>query len=154
IFTWAQLSSDRWALQTFETTSSVGLYTVLYQIGFYPINLLVGLVVQLLVPILFSLAGDASDSLRLDRTYRLNRLLFLGSIIFAILTTIFAFVFHKHIFSIVASSEYSRISWLLPFMVFAGGIYASGQIVALFFMSSGKTEILLIPKIGTSIICV
>jgi O-antigen/teichoic acid export membrane protein len=154
IFTWAQLSSDRWALQFFETTNSVGLYAVLYQIGFYPITLLVGLVVQLAVPMLFSLAGDASDSLRLDRTHRLNYLLFCVSVILAIVATIFAFIFHKYIFSIIASSEYSRISWLLPFMVLAGGTYGSGQIIALLFMSSSNTEVLLAPKIYTSIICV
>ena len=36
LFTWAQLSSDRWALAIFTTNKEVGLYTVLFQLGYYP----------------------------------------------------------------------------------------------------------------------
>ena len=56
VVTWLQLSSDRWALQMFGNTQEVGLYAVLYQLGFYPLMLLSGIVSQLVAP-LFSSIG-------------------------------------------------------------------------------------------------
>jgi hypothetical protein len=43
LFTWAQLASDRWALQLYTTTKEVGLYSVLYQLGYLPMSMAKGL---------------------------------------------------------------------------------------------------------------
>ena len=154
LFTWAQLASDRWALQAFATTGVVGLYAALFQVGYSPIYLLTGLAVQLFYPILFSWAGDASDRARLNRAYRLNYLLLVGSAGLTILGTILAFLLHRQIFWLVVAPPYRQVSWLLPFMVLASGLFASGQIASLPFMITGDTQRLLAPKIGTATICV
>ncbi len=73
LFSWVHASSDRWALQIFSSTSTVGLYTVLYQIGYYPISLLANLITQLVMPVLFSRAGDGSDLARMQTVRELNK---------------------------------------------------------------------------------
>lgn len=153
-FTWAQLASDRWALDAFQQTGVVGLYAALYQIGYSPITLLGMLGVQLFSPILFSWAGDASDTARLNRAYRLNLKLLLVSVGFTALGAVVAFLFHNQIFWLLVAPQYRHVSWLLPFVVLASGCFASGQIASLTFMINGNPERMLIPKIGTSVLCV
>lgn len=154
LFTWAQLASDRWALQAFASTGVVGLFAALFQVGYNPIFLLSGLIMQLVAPILFSWAGDASDATRLDRAYRLNYMLLLGAVGITILGTTLAFILHRQIFRLLVAPQYRQVSWLLPFMVLASGLFASGQIACVPFMITGDTQRLLAPKIGTAGLCV
>ena len=51
-FTWAQQVSDLWSLKAFTSTSEVGLYTVIFQLGYAPIILLNSIVQVFLGPIL------------------------------------------------------------------------------------------------------
>lgn len=154
LFTWAQLASDRWALQGFAATGVVGLYAALFQVGYSPIALLTGLAVQLFSPILFSWAGDASDAGRLKRAYRLNNLLLAGSLALTLVATTVAFLLHTQIFRLVVAPQYRHVSGWLPYMVLAGGLFASGQIASLVFLITGETKRLLAPKIGTAVVCV
>ncbi|MGO9273598.1 MAG: lipopolysaccharide biosynthesis protein [Terriglobia bacterium] len=154
LFTWAQMASDRWALQAFAATGVVGLFAALFQVGYNPIYLLTGLAVQLLYPILCSRAGDGSDKARLNHAYRLNHKLLAGSLGLTAVGAMVAFLFHKQIFWLLVAGQYRQVSWLLPFMVLASGLFAAGQIATLPFMIMGNTQCLLAPKIGTAAICV
>lgn len=64
ILGWAQQSSARWALEAFTTTETVGLYSVLSQLGYAPMQMLTGTALTFLTPMLFARAGDAQS---LDR---------------------------------------------------------------------------------------
>ncbi len=151
IFTWAQLASDRWALKVFVDNRSIGLYAVLYQLGYYPVILLSGLMLQFITPVLFSWAGDGSDPERMVRTRRLNKAVFLGSVLLALLGTALAFLFHRQIFSLLVAPAYQEVSSLLPVMILAGGLFASGQAASLLLMSGLKTKRLMAPKIVTAL---
>ena len=153
-FAWAQTASDRWALQGFAATGAVGLYTALFQIGYSPISLLTGLGVQLFAPILASWAGDASDPGRLKRAYRLNLWMLAGSLALTTVATLIAVFFHNFIFRLALAPQYRQLAGWLPYMVVAGGLFASGQILSLIFQITGHTKRLLAPKIGASILCV
>ena len=58
LFTWAQLASDRWSLEFFSTTRDVGLYAVLFRLGYYPMQMASGMALQFLAPIFYQRAGD------------------------------------------------------------------------------------------------
>jgi len=152
LFTWVQMSSDRWALQTFGVTSDVGLYAVIYQLGYYPITLLSGLIVQLVAPILFDRAGDGSDLVRLNHTHRLSGVLVLVAALLTVLGTILAFLLHTPIFLLLAAPEYRGVSSLLPWMVLSGGLFASGQIAVLSILSGVNSRGLVVPKIVTALL--
>jgi O-antigen/teichoic acid export membrane protein len=152
LFTWAQMSSDRWALQAFGVTSDVGFYAVLYQLGYYPITLLSGLIVQLVAPILFDRAGDGADSARLNHTHQMNNLVLIGAALLTVLGTIFTFLLHTQIFSLLVALEFREVSFLLPWMVLSGGLFACGQVAVLSVLSGVNPRGLVMPKIVTALL--
>lgn len=152
IFSWAQQASDRWALELLSTTQEVGFYAVLAQLGYYPISLVTGMAVQLLAPIFYQRAGDASDSGRNANVSSLSgRLTALGLAVTGVAFVI-ALLFHPLIFSIFAAKEYRSASHLLPWMVLSGGIFAAGQMIALNLMSQMKTHAMMRVKISTALL--
>jgi O-antigen/teichoic acid export membrane protein len=152
VFTWIQLASDRWALQALEDTRSVGFYAVIYQLGYYPIVLCSDMVVQLVLPLLYNTAGYGTDRVRLRRAYRLNRYLFLCLIVATVIAGALSWFFHRGVFELFVGPSYYNISKFLPLMVLSGGLFSSGQIMTLIFMTSNNTRCLLLPKVCTALI--
>lgn len=152
VFYWAHSVSDRWALEFFATTTDVGLFAVLYQIGFYPISLATGMAVQFLAPILFQRAGDASDSVRAAGATRLGWRLTALALVLTVVAFIIVYLLHDLLFALLVAAEYRTVSHLLPWMVLAGGLFAAGQTIALNLMSLMKTREMLSLKIGTSLV--
>lgn len=151
IFTWAQMSSDRWALGIFATTQEVGLYAVLFQLGYYPMSLVTGMGVQFIAPIFYQQAGDASDSLRNATVNSLSFRLILLALGGTAVGFFIAFLFHEQIFQILVGNEYVSISHLLPWMLLAGGVSAASQVCALNLMSQMKTKTMALAKIMTAL---
>lgn len=152
IFTWMQLVSDRWALGHFSTTQEVGLYAVLFQLGYYPMAIVSGMVMQLLVPIFYQRAGDASDSGRNANVTSLSwRLTWLTLGVTGIIFLL-TMLLHTQIFDIFVAKEYKLVSYLLPWMLLAGGILAAAQTLALNLMSQMKTYTMMTAKIITALL--
>jgi O-antigen/teichoic acid export membrane protein len=151
VFTWLQLASDRWALQIFASTSEVGSYAVLYQLGYYPISLLTGMAMQFMVPILYQRAGDASDNDRNADVSKLSWQLTGLSLGLTGITFILAMLLHPIVFDIFVAKEYRSISYLLPWIMVSGGVFASGQSLASNLLAQMKTREMIAPKIITAI---
>jgi Membrane protein involved in the export of O-antigen and teichoic acid len=151
LFTWAQLASDRWALELFATTREVGLYAVLYQLGYYPMSMATGMAVQLLMPIFYQRAGDASDSRRNANVSSLSWRLAGFALGVTGAAFLLALLLHTQIFRIFVGKQYASISYLLPWMLLAGGVFASGQTLSLNLMSQMKTHVMARAKIVTAI---
>lgn len=150
VLTWAQLASDRWALELFTDTANVGIYSAVYQIGYMPLMMLSGMLTQLLVPILFGMVGDASSPERVARTRRrtfqsLNLVLMMTLVAAAL-----AAIFHRVIAMLLLSDSYHHASWALPFMVLAGGLFAGAQIATQIPLIELDARSLIKPKLFTS----
>jgi O-antigen/teichoic acid export membrane protein len=152
IFYWAQSASDRWALGLLSGTADVGLYAVLYQLGYYPVSMATGMAMQFLTPIFFARAGDASDSARSAGVTRLSGRLTLWSLLMTLVLGGLAFALHAEVFRVFLAREYWSASALLPWMVLGGGVFAAGQIIALNLMSQLKTRSMMVAKIGTAVL--
>ena len=152
VFYWAQSASDRWALGLLASTTDVGLYAVLYQLGYYPVSMATGMVMQFLTPIFFARAGDATDHTRSAGVTRLSGRLTLWSLAMTLVLGGLAFALHAEVFRVFLAREYWSASALLPWMVLGGGVFAAGQIIALNLMSQLKTRTMMVAKIGTAVL--
>ena len=152
VFTWAHAASGRWFLQVFATAEGVGVYAVLYQLGYYPIVVLTDLVMRLASPIFFERAGDASDAARLRHLHAINKRLMLGTLLLTAVASVVAFGTHEFVFRWLVSPEYRFVSWLLPGTVLAGGLFATGQLISLSVVTETRTTSLLFPKVVTALI--
>lgn len=152
IFTWMQQVSDRWALGIYGSTQDVGYYAVVFQLGYTPIALVLGLALTFLAPILFHRAGDATSVARNENVaqivWRITLVALLGTAV-AVLATSFL---HQWLFSLLVAAEFRGISYLLPWVILAGGLFAAGQMLSLKLMSEMKARELLFPKIATALI--
>jgi O-antigen/teichoic acid export membrane protein len=152
IFTWAQIASDRWSLQIFSTTKEVGLYAVLFQLGYSPVASANGLLLLLIAPVVFQRSGDASEH---GRTKEAHALIRNAAIVTLSATTIgfcAAASLHSWVFVHLAAPEYRQVSYLWPWMLLAGGIFATGQVFALKQQGDLSTKSLIIPKVVTAAI--
>lgn len=147
LFAWAQVASDRWSLTIFTTMDQVGLYAVLYQLGFGSITMISGFIITLVQPILFQIVGDASDKKRILRVYNITKLVMFSFLIFTLFAFIISFIFHTLIFSWFVSYQFKNVSWLLPWIVLPAGLMATCQHATSYFLCEGNTKALLVPKI-------
>ena len=152
VFTWMQQVSDRWALGIYGSTQDVGYYAVVFQLGYTPIALILGLVMTFLAPILFSRSGDARCDVRNQNVADIVWRITLVSLVVTAVAVLAAVILHAWLFSLLVAAEFRWISYLLPWVILAGGTFAAGQVLSLKLMSEMKAREMLIPKIMSSLI--
>lgn len=152
LFTWMQQASDRWALSFFSTDVEVGQYAVLFQLGYAPITVATGALASFLLPIFYRRAGDATDQSRNMNVHRLAWRSTQLSLVATVLAVLFAFALHKSLFAILVSPKYQSVSYLFPWMLLAGGLFAAGQMLSLKLMSEIKLSKLTTIKISTALL--
>lgn len=128
------------------------MYAVLFQIGYYPLTILMNYIVQIVTPILFTSAGDGSNKSMLKTSTLLNFKVAMISIGFSIIGLVFISFFHEYFILIFTSPKYYSVSFLLPYMVFSGGIFATSQILSLDFLAQLNVNKLMFIKISTAIL--
>lgn len=151
ICSWAQLASDRWALGLFLTTKEIGLYAALFQLGYYPMLVAMGSLIEFIAPILFQRADNAKDRLRRVTVTKIAMQITYLSLSMTLLIFTIALTLHAQIFDLILTKEYASISFLLPWILLASGIFATSQTIALRFMIQIDTKILIMPKVITSV---
>ena len=152
IFTWAQQSSDRWALEAFASTQEVGLYAVLFQLGYTPIALATGMAVSFIGPILYQRSGDATSHSRNANVHRLAWRITLVCLTLTLIAFLVTLGLHEWIFRFLVAVEFRSVSYLLPWVVLAGGLFAAAQMLALKLLSDMRSTAMLWAKIVTAVL--
>jgi O-antigen/teichoic acid export membrane protein len=150
-FTWMQQASDRWALQIYASSTEVGQYAVLFQLGYTPIAIVTGLVVSFFGPILFQQSGDATDPVRNANVHRHIWKMTQLALVVTALGFMLTFALHEWLFGLLVTQQYRESSYLLPWVVLAGGLFAAGQTLSLKLMSEMKTAAMARAKITTAL---
>lgn len=149
LFTWLFMFTDRWSLGAFRSTNEVGLYFALYQIGFFPTILFSKILLQVVLPVLYEKAGDGIDKKRMNIVYKTNLTLTGIVIILSVFAAVILFMIHSQVFNLLVAKEYRAVSWLLPWIVLSGGLYAAGQIPLISIMSGDSTVEMIPMKVIT-----
>jgi O-antigen/teichoic acid export membrane protein len=128
--TFAYHISDRWAINSFVGTESVGLFAALYQIGFLPLSLISALALNLFTPILFDAAESANNGTG-DRGLRLNLMVGGGMLLITLLAFVFGSIYGDVVCRWLLGENFRVISPLLPWALLAGGLFETAQLLSL-----------------------
>ncbi len=152
VFTWMQQTSDRWALGMFGTTAEVGIYTVVYQIGYTPIGLLSVLTSTIIAPILYNRARNTTDAERVKGAADIALMIASMTLVLTMIAFGFSLLLHEVVFYFLTSSAFRSNSHLLPWMVLAGGLFAAGQFLLLKLQIELRSKDMIKLKIGTALV--
>jgi O-antigen/teichoic acid export membrane protein len=134
IFTWAQLVADRWSLQTFYSTAEVGLYSVVLQLGYFPMSLLLGMLGTFLTPIFFNRTNDRLQHIDQSQDAIWLRI-FWGGIGVSALAALIAWGAKGLVFDLFTAEGFRAMSIYLPTMVLAGGLYGTASLLQVRLMA-------------------
>ncbi len=152
VFTWAQQVSDRWALESFASTAEVGKYAVVYQLGYAPIGMLTGLLMALFGPILYEKSGAGKDASRDLAVHKMSWAITKMALLLTIVAFGLSLSFHDDVFGLLVAEPFRSVSYLLPWVVLAGGVFAAGQMLSLKLMAELRSRQLIRIKITTAVI--
>ena len=151
-FMWLQTFSDRWSLDYFSNSGAVGMYAVLYQLGFSPMQMLQSIFSQFSAPIIFNRAKDGSNSSLLNSSNNLVFVVTAISFVVTIFVTIFMYFAHGTIFKLLVAEEYHAVSKLLPLLTLAAGIFGTAQLLSTTFLIKEKATMLITPNIIAALV--
>ena len=146
LFTWLHLSSDKWILQYVENYVTVSSYTVIYQLGFFPMVILGGVINQFVSPILYQRI-EKNQNIFDSRIINISFLI----IILSIFISIIFYFNHKFILHLFVDEEYLEYSFLTCWLVLSGGIYSAGHLLTILYQYKLQTKSLMYGKIITSL---
>lgn len=144
--------SDKWALNLYSSLDEVGIYTVLFQLGYTPAFLIMTNILTFLSPIVYSHAGDGKDQ---DKNIYLDRIISKLITLTIIVTTvgvIASFFLHELLFRILVGTSYLNSSYLLPYFVLSAGIFSAGQVYNLKMESKIMVKEMILAKVITATI--
>lgn len=155
VMSWGFFASQRWALELFTSTEDVGYFSAIFQIGFTPFSLVGGALLSLIMPIVFSRAGDGEDKHRLNLVTKLIVRFCLVAFLVVLLVTVFGTFFHDHTFQLLVAEQYRKVSHYFPYAILSAGLFQISLFLSTIILVSTKTRILLpINTIGNSLIII
>ncbi len=110
------LYSDRWIINYYLGVKDVAIYAVMLQIANAPIQLIDGIISQMMVPLIFSRAGTMSTADQERSSMKLLRINLLISIFLFAIVIVISLFFGRMIINLIASDTYSEqhhILWVL-----------------------------------------
>ena len=151
IFSFLQQSGDRWALFFWTTSEEVASYSLFFQLGYASFALIATALNQYALPIFFQALENPNQGLRFafQQNIRLVRIILLTTMIGLIVLSLS----HRQLIGIF-SPRYQGFSWYLPWLWFAGGVYAMSQAWANVAVLLRKNECLIRSRIILSLISV
>lgn len=128
---WLQQSTDKWALAYYENLREVGIYSVLYQVGYSSISMLFSMGIRFIQPILYEKVDKSIKSKKNEGGNCITEMLVKKTILFGLFIQIITILFHTEIFKAVVTGEYTEYSHYLPWITFAAIFHGIGEIYLL-----------------------
>ncbi len=127
-FSWLQSSADRWSINYFLSIEDVGSYSVVYQLGYYPMILLSSTLMQFIYPIIMQ--ESSSKETKLQSLVKIDKYAF-NFFLICLVAVILGELFHPFLFKILTASTFRESSKFLSVILFASGLFSVAQILSL-----------------------
>jgi O-antigen/teichoic acid export membrane protein len=116
---------DRWILASLIGLDELAAYSVLLQIGYFPIILILGVVQTYIAPKIYQLCKNENSAYL--RSFLIK--LILTTFILSVLVTLIAYIFSDIVFKIFVGENYAHYSVFLPIFALAAAISAGAAIM-------------------------
>lgn len=143
VMSWGFFASQRWALELFASTEDVGYFSAVFQIGFTPFSLAGGVLMSLMMPIIFSRAGDGVDKQRVRLVSKPIIKFCLAASVMVLVATAIGARFHDIVFRLLVAEQYREVSHFLPYTILAAGMFQVSLFLSMVILASTKTRVLL-----------
>ena len=137
---------DRWLVQGFSGLREVGTYAVLSQIAGAPVNIVMGITSQLMLPIIYDRAGAGLNAADISRCNRYLSYVFGATVLVMGLMFAVAFMCGRYVVTALSNEEIG--GHMLPFMVImaAAILFNLGQLLTTRGMFQNRPDIYIVPK--------
>ena len=144
IFNWSYYASQRWSLEAFSTTTEVGQFYLLTQIGYGPISTLGASLISFVAPVLYNRATDNANRANLLAIYQtLKNIVLSVALIFLSVFTVLIF-FSTEIVTWIANEQYRSIASMLPFVMLAASLLSLSHLLGLMVGVQKLTRLFLV----------
>ncbi len=131
---------DRWVLAIYIGVEELAAFSVLLQLGYFPVLLVVGVMQTFLAPKIYGLSAVEDSSGFLELKQFLNKLLF-GIVVFGCLTSGIGVVFADWVFQVLVGKDFRLFANYLPFLIVSGALAAVASILHIVVIGLFKTYI-------------
>ncbi len=131
---------DRWILTAFTGVDELAAYSVLLQIGYFPMVLFIGVVQGFVGPKIYSLSAIESETGFKELKRLVHKLLF-GIFIFACIAIGIAIVLSDWIMQVFSGKDYLIFSAYLPLFIVSGALAAAAGILHVGVIGVYKTSV-------------
>ena len=151
-FAWAHQSCDRWALLTFQGADTVGAYSVIAQLAFYPLVFGSGFLGNFFIPIAYQRAGGLESETTIGSANRVLTAMVLLYVAGAFLLILVFYLFHPQLVLMISNEKYAQYSYLLPLLTAAWSLYYFGQMLSGFGMLINKPSLYIRPILVSGVL--
>ena len=155
VFNWSYYASQRWSLETFSTTTEVGEFYLLTQIGYAPISAIGASLVSFVTPILYNRAAVNANQSEIFKIYStLKWILFITASTFFSGFLLLLFL-SSEIISWLANERYQSVAFLLPFIMLSASLLVVSHLLGVIVGVQKRTRLFLVrDSVGNLIIAV
>jgi len=146
---WLQQSSDKWLIGSYLSFEELGYYSVIYQLGYLPFMIIIGVIIDYLIPIYFSKnpnKGRCENEL-ISKSINV-------SLILLALTLIVVFFSANNVISIInlfSSSNYQFHLNMFPVIQISAALFSIGQVFCVNLNAALMHNKVVVVRILTSI---
>jgi O-antigen/teichoic acid export membrane protein len=113
-----------------------------------------GLLLTFVAPVAYQRAGSRTSDEGTKHVGSMLLRLAAVTVCLTLVAAVVAWMFHDWLLGWIVASAYRSKSYLLPWVVIAGGLFAAGQVLALNQIVKLQMRSLLVPKIVTAVLAV
>jgi O-antigen/teichoic acid export membrane protein len=131
IFSWSYFASQRWSLEAFTTTTDVGQFYLLTQIGYAPVSTIGASLISFVTPVLYNRATDHANRASLLAIYQTLKKIVLAVALFFLSIFILLIFYSIEIVTWIANEQYQSIASMLPFVMLAASLLSVSHLLGL-----------------------
>jgi O-antigen/teichoic acid export membrane protein len=139
---WVVMMAERWVLQYFATPGDVGGYAAVYQLAFVPMLFVGHFLILFFEPILYQVTRVNKKDIQSIQALRINQFASIGILCFSICLFIVLLFWHPMVGRYVLGADFRAYTWLFPWLLLAGGCFATSQQLLLKLSCEMRTDLL------------